>query len=142
MKSGSSTATTMRTRTPRATPVYRDLPHSSRSTNTGLSRIPSTSSSVSGVPRRKFFACRDSCTSAQAEDHAVSPLCGLQLRHVGPMRAERQAADLGPAGAAVFEGLSDVAGVLPGGPDEDGGAGAGDGGAKGTEGFGRVDQVH
>jgi len=58
------------------------------------------------------------------------------------MGAEGQAADLGPAGAAVLQRLSDVAGVLPGGPDEDGGSGAGDGGAEGAQLFGRVDQVH
>src|SRR6478736_4228814 len=104
MKSGSSTATTMRRRTPRAMPVYRggSSSHGAR---------------VAPPPR-------GGC-------HTVSPP-RLELRHVSPVRAEREAADLGPAGAAPLEGLGDVAGLLPGSPDEDGGAGARDRRAEGA----------
>src|SRR6476469_39179 len=64
----------------------------------------------------------------RAQRLCLAPL-SLKLRHVSPVRAEGEAADLGPAGAAGLECLGDVAGLLPGGPNEHCGAGAGDRGA-------------
>src|SRR5664279_213712 len=66
----------------------------------------------------------------------------LQLGDVGPMRAERKPPDLSPAGRAPLERLGHRAGVLPGGPDEDGRPRSGDRRPEGAELSGRVDQLH
>src|SRR6188474_2638666 len=65
-----------------------------------------------------------------------------ELGHVGAVRGEGQAPDLSPASAALLKRLCDLAGVLPGRPDQDAGAGAGNGRAEGTELGSVVDELH
>src|ERR1044072_2058745 len=98
-------------------------------------------------------ATRKAASDAAASTHLIHPgtsamvVAGRtarptsELGDVSTVGGEGEAADLGPALAAALQLLGDLAGVLPGGPDEDGRAGAGDRRPQRAQRASRVDQL-